>query len=111
MRHLVRWQGEPIGWYVYIPRPSMSRVVHLAGDRRRIGDVFSHLAADARERGCSMLSGRLEPHLDEPLRERLGIVALTQRPLVHALDPALLATLASDDSLLTELDLVDSEWW
>ena len=111
VRHLVLDQGEPIGWYVYIPRPGVGRVVHLAGDRRRIGDVFSHLVTDARERGCGMLSGRLEPHLDEPLRARFGIVALTQRPLVHAHDPALLATLASDQSLLTEFDLVDSEWW
>lgn len=111
VRHLVRDSGEPIGWYAYVPRPAMARVVHVAGDRRRLGDVFSQLAADARERGCSMLSGRLEPHLDEPLRERLAVIGLAQRPLVHSRDPALLATLASDSSLLTELDLVDSEWW
>lgn len=111
VRHLVRARGEPIGWYVYAPRPMMSRVIHLAGDRRRIGDVFSHLVVDARERGCSMLSGRLEPHLDQPLRQRLAGIALTQRPLVHARDPALLAALASDASLISELELVDSEWW
>jgi hypothetical protein len=111
VRHLVLSRGEPIGWYVYAPRPGMSRVLHLVGDRRRISDVFAHLVYDARERGCSMLSGRLEPHLDQPLRRRLAGVALTGLPLVHARNPAVLAALASDESLISELDLVDSEWW
>ena len=111
VRQLVLARGEPIGWYVYAPRPAMSRVFLLVGDRRRISDVFSHLVFDARERGCSMLSGRLEPHLDQPLRQRLAGVALTGLPLVHARDPAVLATVASDSALLSELDLVDSEWW
>ena len=111
VHRLVRQHGEPIGWYALLPRPTVSRVIHIAADSRRVDAVFAQLVADARDLGCSLISGRFEPHLDEPLRERLGVLGLAQRPLIHARDPELLAAVGSSASLLTELDLVDSEWW
>jgi hypothetical protein len=58
-----------------------------------------------------LLAGRFEPHLDEPLRRRFAALGLAQRPLAHARDPELRATLSSRTSLITEMDLIDSEWW
>ncbi len=111
VRRLVRRAGKPIGWYAYIAGAVVGRVVHLATGVREAEAVIADLVEDARGRGVAVLSGRLEPHLDEPLRRRFAVIGFAQRPMIHARDPELLATLASSKSLLTEIDLVDSEWW
>lgn len=108
---LVRRGPKPIGWYAYIRQPGVSRLIHLAGAGREVEAVFGELIEHARDRGASLLAGRLEPHLQEPLQRRYAALSLAQRPLVHARDPELRATLASGRSLITEMDLIDSEWW
>lgn len=111
VRRLVRRAGAPIGWYAYLARPAIGRVICVAANVREIDAVVADLVGDAHQRGVAVLAGRLEPHLDEPLRRRLAVVGFAQRPLIHARDPAILAALASSASLLTEIDLIDSEWW
>lgn len=111
VRRIVRKTGRPIGWYAYISQPGVSRVIHLAASTRDVDAVFDELVTHSREAGSAVLAGRLEPHLEEPLRRRFAAVGVAQRPLVHAQDPELRATLASSASLLTEMDLIDSEWW
>ncbi len=73
--------------------------------------MFADFAAHAREHGALALAGRMEPNLDEPLRRRMAAISLAQRPLIHARDPELRAALGSSAALLTEMDLIDSEWW
>jgi hypothetical protein len=73
--------------------------------------VVGELVSDARRRGTAVISGRLEPHLDDAVRRRPAVLSLAQQPIVHARDPEVLAALGSSVSLLTELDLVDCEWW
>jgi hypothetical protein len=82
-------------------------VIHVAADQRRIDAVFGELLADARERGCVAMSGRLDPHLEDPLRTRAAAVGFARRTLLHSRDPEVAAVLASSSSLLTQLD---GEW-
>jgi hypothetical protein len=111
VRRLVRRAGRPVGWFVYVARPGVSRVACLAACAREEEAVTAALIEDARERGTAVLTGRFEPHLDEPMRRRLAVLGFAQRPCVHAKDAELRATLASSASLLTEFDLIDTEWW
>jgi hypothetical protein len=111
VHRLVRRAGTPIGWYAYIRQPGVSRVIHLSARARDVEAVFDDLHRYSRAQGAALLAGRLEPHLEGPLRRRFAAVGLSQRPLAHARDPELRATLASSSSLITEMDLIDSEWW
>jgi len=107
---IVRRAGRPIGWYAYIQR-DVARLVHLAAASRQADDVFADFAAQASAGGALALAGRMEPSLDEPLRRRMAAFSLAQRPLVHARDPKVRAALGSSGALVTEMDLIDSEWW
>lgn len=111
VRRLVLRGDAPIGSYVYLERPRVARVVHVAAAHRDVEAVFAAMLGEARARGVAALSGRLEPHLDEPVRRRFAAVGLGQMPLVHARDPRVRLATTSSASLLPEMDLVDSEWW
>lgn len=99
-------RGEaPVGWYVCLNRPGgVSRVLHLAADERAVGGVFADLVASAAAAGSTVLTGRAEPHLERPLRERLAAVGFAWQPVIRARDPALAAALATGASLITRLD-------
>jgi hypothetical protein len=102
---LVRRGEVPVGWYAYLARPGgASRLLHLAADERLVGAVFSDLVATATAAGSTVLSGRAEPHLERPLRERMAAVGFAWQPVIRARDPELAAALATDASLLTRLD-------
>jgi hypothetical protein len=102
---LVRRGDLPIGWYAFLSRPGgASRVLHLAADERAVAGVFSDLVAAAAAAGCTVLTGRAEPHLERPLRERLAAIGFAWQPVVRARDPELAAALATGASLLTRLD-------
>jgi len=111
VRRIVRRGDAALGWYAYVARPALGRVICVAARPREVDAVVAELIADAGRRGVAALSGRFEPHLDEPLRRRFAILGFGQLPIVHARDPELRATLASSRSLLTELDLIDTVWW
>jgi hypothetical protein len=70
--------------------------------------VFGELVRDARERGSAVLAGRYEPHLRTPLSERSAVLGFARCPLIHSRDPEVSALLATDSSLLTDLD---GEWF
>ena len=107
---IVRRAGRVIGCYVYFRRET-ARLIHLAAAARQAEGVFADFAAHARGHGALALAGRVEPNLDEPLRRRMAAISLTQRPLIHARDPRLRAVLGSSAAVVTEMDLIDSEWW
>ena len=102
---LVRRGDAPVGWYAYVRRDGdVSRLLHLAADERVVGAVFADLVADAAAAGSAVISGRAEPHLEQPLRERLAAVGFAWQPVIRARDPELAAALASGSALLTRLD-------
>jgi hypothetical protein len=102
---LVRRGAAPVGWYAYLARPGgASRVLHLAADERAVGAVFSDLVAAATAAGSTVLTGRAEPHLERPLRERLAAIGFAWQPVIRARDPERAAALATGGSLLTRLD-------
>ena len=106
---LVRRGGTPIGLYACLPsRGRGIRVLHLSGREPDISAVMGELVEHARGNGARFLFGRMEPHLDAPVRQRLAAIGLARRPIVHSRDPELLAALQTDAALLTRLD---SEWF
>jgi hypothetical protein len=109
VRKLVRRGGKPVGWFVYVhDSGGPGRVQQIASRERDTDAVVEALIADARERGVTVLSGRLEPNIVEPLRKRWAVLGFDARTLVHAQDTAVLEAHATGPSLLTRLD---GEWW
>ena len=109
---LVHDGDQTVGWYAYLPRRrTASRVLHLAALDRRVDAVLYELITHARASGASALSGRVEPHLAQPVRDRIAALGFGLQPLRHSRNPELETVLASSASLLTELDSVDSSWW
>lgn len=106
---LVRREGAPIGWYVYLPRPGGStRVLHVCGLRAEMDSVFAELVEAAREGGTAVLTGRFEPVLRDPLIRRRAVLSFARCPLLHSSESEVLGLLATDRSLLTDLD---GEWF
>jgi hypothetical protein len=109
VRRLVRIGGKPVGWFVYVHDPGgPGRVLQIASRERDNDFVVEALVSDARERGVTVLAGRLEPGIAEPLRRRWAVLGFDARTLVHAPDQAVLEAVTTGPSLLTRLD---GEWW
>jgi hypothetical protein len=109
VRRLVRRGGRPVGWFIFVHDPGgPGRVLQIAARERDTDAVVEALVGHARERGVTVLAGRLEPHLAEPLRRRWAVLGFDARALVHAQNLEVLNALASGPSLLTRLD---GEWW
>jgi hypothetical protein len=115
VRRLVRRDGRPIGWYAYRLGRQRSwgtegtaRVLNLTTTESEGDAVLQELMEHARAQGSAVLAGRLEPRLMWPLRRQLAVMGFARQPAIHANDPVVLATLASSESLLTQLD---SEWF
>jgi hypothetical protein len=99
----------PIGCYVYLPqRSGLARLLYLAAPAAEADAVLGELVAHTRGAGASVLAGRAEPHLHEPLRRRLAVFGAAGRAMIHAEDPEVSSLLATSSSLLTHLD---GEWF
>jgi hypothetical protein len=106
---LVRRNGNPIGWYAYLARPGgASRALHICASEPEVEAVVAELVEHARGVGSAALTGRLEPHLEGPLRRRLAVIGFARQPVIHVRDPEVHAMLATSSSLLTHLD---GEWY
>lgn len=106
---LVLRDGDPIGWYAVVDRGSgAGRVIHIAGRDADLDAVVGELVAHARRSGRAVLSGRFEPHLEDPLRRRLAVLGLARRPVMHTRDTELVGLLGSGSALITQLD---GEWY
>jgi hypothetical protein len=106
---LVRLDGNPIGWYAYLSRPGgASRVLQICAPEPQLEAVVAELVEHARAAGSAALTGRLEPHLEGPLRHRLAVIGFARQPVIHVRDPEVHALLATSSSRLTRLD---GEWY
>ena len=109
VHRLVRRDGNPVGWYAYLSRPGgASRVLSVCAPEAEAEAVVGELAEHAREQGSAALAGRLEPHLEGPLRRRLAVIGFARQPVIQVHDPEVHALLATSGSLLTHLD---GEWY
>ncbi|MGH2965697.1 MAG: hypothetical protein ACRDMH_10005 [Solirubrobacterales bacterium] len=109
VHRLVRRDGAPVGWYAYLSRPGgASRVLHVCAPEAEVEAVVGELAEHARAQGSGALAGRLEPHLEGPLRRRLAVIGFARQPVIHVHDPEVHALLSTSSSLLTHLD---GEWY
>lgn len=109
VRRIVRRGDQPIGWYGYVHgADGVCRVLHLAAFDPNGDDVLSELVRHTRASGCTVLAGRLEPHLIDPLRKRFAVLGFARDPVIHARDPELRAMALTSSSLLTRLD---GEWF
>lgn len=106
---LVLRDEQPIGWYAYVQKArGIAAVLHVGATSKNSDAVLSEMIEYATASGASLLTGRLEPHLDESLSKRMPAIGFARRPVIHARDPELRAALATSNGLLTRLD---SEWF
>lgn len=102
---IVRRGKRAIGWYTYVPRENgVCRLLHLAADERFAAAVFAELIDHSRRSGGVVLTGRAEPHLQKPLRDRFAALGYAWQPVLKARDPEIAAVLTTGRSLLTRLD-------
>lgn len=105
VRRLVSRGDRPIGWYAYRPgRRRASHVMHLLAAEGESEAVLGELLEHARANGSSVVAGRAEPHLMEPLSRRFAVLGYSRQPVVHSKDPELAQALTTEASLLTRLD-------
>lgn len=108
-RRVVRRGGSPIGWYACLNRGGgASRVLHLEALDVNVDAVMGELVSHVRRQGHSLVVGRLEPHLQEPLRRRLAALGVVRRPVFHAREESIRCLLGSGSALITQLD---GEWY
>ena len=109
VRRLVRIGDRAVGWYAYLRRPDGGRrVLHFAASTRDRDAVFQRLVEDVRADGGTVLSGRFEPGLEEPLAARMAVLGLARKPMIHTNDAEIRAVIQTESSLITQLD---SEWF
>jgi predicted N-acetyltransferase YhbS len=109
VRRLVRRGGRIVGWYAYLRRPDGARrVLHFSASTRDREAVFERLVEDARADGGTVLSGRFEPGLEEPLAARMAVLGLARKPMLHTGDAEIRAVIQTESALITQLD---SEWF
>ncbi len=90
VRRVVRRGDQPIGWYAYRPgRRHASHVMHLLATEGESEAVLSELLDHARANGSSVVAGRAEPHLMEPLARRFAVLGISRQPVLHSKDPEL----------------------
>jgi hypothetical protein len=70
--------------------------------------VVDHLFHHAWRAGVTVLRGRLEPILFEPVWQRHCFLRHSERVLVHSHDATLLGAITAGDSMLTRME---GEWW
>jgi hypothetical protein len=101
--------GRVLGWYVaYLKPGGVGQAIQIAAGPRDIDEVLDHLLYQAWRTGVTVLRGRLEPILFEPVWERHCFLRHSERVLVHSNDATLVGAISAGDSMLTRME---GEWW
>lgn len=94
-----------LGWYVYVAsRERTSRVLQVLARPGEEAAVLRDLVRDAQQRGVIALMGRLEPELDDAMRDLRCTLEHGPCLLVHASDPAVYEAFSADRAVVTGLD-------
>jgi hypothetical protein len=105
VRRVVRRGDRPIGWYAYRHgRRHVSHVMHLLAAEGESEAVLGELLEHARANGSSVVAGRAEAHLMEPLARRFAVLGYSRQPVLHSKNPELIAAVTGDAGLLTRID-------
>jgi hypothetical protein len=101
--------GQIAGWFLYYLNRSTSQVLQLGAQAGSESAVFEQLFHHAWLRDATAIEGRMEPRLARTLGERHCFFnSSSVYTLVHARDPAALASLAHGDAHFSRLE---GEWW
>lgn len=102
--------GEPVGWFVYFPRPHQVAQVLQVGASPGFGQaVLKELFRDAWEHKAVAISGALDPLLlSDMSNSHCTFRCASMGVLLHSQNPELLAAIERGDGYLSRLE---GEWW
>jgi hypothetical protein len=102
-------KGKVAGWFIYYLNSGLSRVVQIMARKDTTRDVLEHLFRHAADRGALALEGRIEPRFTYDMGNMHCIFqSSAELTLLHARDPAIMASLMQGDAFFTRLE---GEWW
>lgn len=107
---VVRVNGEPIGWFMYVVGTDASaQVLQAVATHECAPQLMRALFAHARRAGAVRLAGRLDPRLAQAIRNTHATIRQTSPGmLVHSRNRDLLDYLVHGNGILTGLE---GEWW
>jgi hypothetical protein len=100
--------GKIAGWFLYYLKRGTSRVLQVEARKGSEPAVLDQLFHHAWRHGAVALEGRMQPRLAPALSERQCFFVGGPFALIHAREPAVLATLDRGDALFSRLE---GEWW
>ena len=101
--------GKVAGWFIYYLNTGLSRVVQIMARRDTTRDVLEHLFRHAADHGALALEGRIEPRFTYDMGNmHCFFQSSAELTLLHARDPAIMASLMQGDAFFTRLE---GEWW
>jgi hypothetical protein len=101
--------GKVAGWFLYYLNSGLSRVLQIITRRDTTRAVLEHLFQHAADHGAIALEGRIEPRLTFDMGNMQCLFQSSgELTLLHARDPAVMASLMHGDAFFTRLE---GEWW
>jgi hypothetical protein len=101
--------GKIAGWFLYYLAPGLSRVIQIAARPGSTRAVLEHLFRHAADHGALALEGRIEPRFTADMGNmQCFFQSSAELTLLHARDPAVLASLMQGNAFFTRLE---GEWW
>jgi hypothetical protein len=102
-------EGKVAGWFIYYLNSGLSRVLQLVARKDTTRSVLEHLFRHAADHGAIALEGRIEPRFTYDMGHMQCLFQSSgELTLLHARDPAVMASLMQGDAFFTRLE---GEWW
>lgn len=102
-------RGKVAGWFIYYLNSGLSRVLQIVARKDTTRPVLEHLFRHAADRGALALEGRIEPRFTFDMGNMHCLFHSSgELTLLHARDPAVMASLMQGDAFFTRLE---GEWW
>ncbi len=96
--------GTPLGCYLYYGQPGgMAIVLQIFSSPENADTVVKCLLADANDRGCAAVRGRVQPDLLDALQQNGCIFKHVGSLTIHARNAELLAAIRAGNALVTGL--------
>jgi hypothetical protein len=102
-------RDRPVGWFLYLVAPTgIADVLQVGAAPSDAAQVLVALRRHARSEGASLLRGRVEAHLLEPLGITKSFFRFNGSALIAGRDADALAAVQSGHALLSR---TDGDWW